>query len=523
MATKAEPVRIGPWPGGINTLSDQSAVADEEAVDITNFDIDLDGSLKSRPAITSSAAAGGRYGNRILGVFTLLSGTAYVIFTSTDNAGANPSTNYYNINTGAFGTVVSTFAATSMVQYNNKAWIVAPPGSAANGGSWDGTTFATVTTMPKGCTCCVYKERMFVGTGDQNTTNPSIVYWGQPGDPSADWTAVNIGGSFNVNNGDGQGIRKIYSYAGSIVIFKTRSTYVFAYESDPFKGQTQVVQSTIGVDGLDCMTENESILYTLSNGDLYAINNWVWEQLNVRTPFTFYDTHVGNWTRHCCLSSVGNRVICRYYDSHYIFNTKTRTLTKWLSTNTPDQFFKSPLQDTTTGIDTYIAGNYMKYTIGANANKLYLMKDAITATDTETFTCSLRTKVYSFNVPYSFKRMMWWGIDLLAKSNIAVTAIPVAYGLPVKWSQLAPRTWAQVAPGTWGAPLDISIAVSDSSDIKNTSNIRMFVKYIKSLRFRQLQFTVTSDVDGSTATGPLQLYSVTAYVINKQLVPAKIN
>jgi hypothetical protein len=118
---------------------------------------------------------------------------------------------------------------------------------------------------------------------------------------------------------------------------------------------------------------------------------------------------------------------------------------------------------------------------------------------------------------------MWWGIDLLSKSKVDVTVIPVTYGLPVRWNQLPPRTWAQMSPGTWGAPLSISISVNDSVTLNNPTGVRMFVKYLKSLRFRQIQFVVTSTLDGTTLTGPLQIYSITGFIVNKQLVPAKIN
>jgi hypothetical protein len=523
MATRAQPVKIGPWPGGINLQSDPTAVADEEAVDITNFDIDIDGSLKSRPSIIASAVAGGRYSNRILGVFSLLNGTHYVIFSGTDGAGA-VLTSYYNINTATFGTITNTIAASSMVQFNNKIWLVAPPGQANPGGSWDGTTFTTVPTMAKGITCCMYKNLMFVGTGDLDITSPSVVYWCSATvsgpDPGAAWDTSK---NFIVNNGDGQSIRKIYSFQGSIVIFKSRSTYIYAYESDPFKGQQQQLSSSVGIDGLDGMTENQSVMYVMSGGDAYAINNWTWEQLNIRVPFAFSDSYINNWARPSCVSSVGARVIFRYYDSHYVFNTTTRTWTKWLTALTPDMFIKSPLVNTATGIDQYFAGNYLKLSAGANANRMFAMKDAITGTEVESYTASLRTKVYAFNVPYTFKHMTWWGIDLLSKSKIDVTVIPVTYGLPVRWNQLPPRTWGAMSPATWGQPLDVSITVSDSVDIKNTSGVRMFVKYLKSLRFRQVQFTITSVLDGTTATGPLQLYSVTSYIVNKQLVPQKIN
>jgi hypothetical protein len=522
MATRAQPVQIGPWVGGMNTQSDPTAVADEEAVDITNFDIDIDGSLKSRPAIIPAASTGTRFGNRVLGIYSTLAGVHYLIFSSTDAAGLNPSTNFYNINTGAYGTIVSTFGAMAMVQLQNKAWLVSSPTASVTGGSFDGTTYTNSPTMAKGATACVYKNRIFIGTGELDTVNPGVLYWSSISDPNI-WNAFNDSGNTNVNSGDGQSIRKIYSYQGSIIIFKARSTYIFAYESDPFKGQQQPISLSIGIDGLDCLAEHQSILYVLSSGDAYAISNWNWEQVNVRVPFVLSDAYLtANWTRHCCVSSVGNRIIFRYYDSHYVFNTTTRTWTLWRSSLTPDQFFKSPIVDTTTGIDQYVAGNYLKWTQAGSSSRLFLMKDAITTSEVESYTSSLRTKVYSY-IPFSFKRLMWWGIDLLSKSKVDVTVIPVTYGLPVRWNQLPPRTWAQMSPGTWGAPLSISISVNDSVTLNNPTGVRMFVKYLKSLRFRQIQFVVTSTLDGTTLTGPLQIYSITGFIVNKQLVPAKIN
>src|SRR5688572_1571561 len=49
MASSRSELQLGPFHGGINNYSDMSAIADQELVDCVNFDIDLDGSLKTRP------------------------------------------------------------------------------------------------------------------------------------------------------------------------------------------------------------------------------------------------------------------------------------------------------------------------------------------------------------------------------------------------------------------------------------------------------------------------------------------
>lgn len=520
MATKAQPVRIGPFTGGLNTYSDPSAVADEDAVELINFDVDLDGSLISRPPIKGIAAGiGGRYENRLLGTYVTSAGVVYIIFACKTSSDA-PITSWYKVSDGTVGNVVSTFAATAMVQYQNKAWLVAPPGSAVSGGSWDGTTYTTVAAIPKGETATVYKERIFVGTGARDTTNPSRVFFSAPANPSS-WTGTDF---IDVNNGDGQPIIAIYSYSGSVVIFKSRSTYVYAYESSPTKGQVQSVSASVGLENADCVAERENVLYVLFDSDLYSVSNWNWEMLNIKVPFEYRNNNVGLTWINFCVSNMNHRIIVRYYDNQYVYNVKTRTWALWQSLYTMHNIIESPVVDTVTGIQTFFTGNYgIKAAVMTTANTLYITKDTYTATDSETFTCSVKSKVYSMNVPYSYKRLMWWGVDLLTKSKVDAVVTPVVYGRAVRISDIKTQPISNFLTRPIGGLLDVDISVSDTADIKNPTGVRMFVKYLKSLRFRQVQFKLSSVLDGTTKTGPLQIYSVTAFVINKESINKKIN
>jgi hypothetical protein len=519
-ANTPQPVKIGPFTGGLNTYSDPAAVADTDAVDMINFEVDLDGSLRSRPPFTVINSGQTKYNNRLLGIYTTTAGISYLIFSNVDGTGTG-NTSYYRLDNGTTGLVTNTIAASAMVQYLNKAWLIAPPGSANPGGNWDGTTFTAVAAIQKGVSATVYKERIFVATGALDTTNPSRVFFSGAANPTS-WTGTDF---FDINNGDGQAILKIYAFSGAIVVFKTRVTFTFAYDTSPTKGQIQSVSNSVGLDDTDCVAESEGILYLLSNSRAYSISNWTWNQINVKVPFAYVNAHTNNTRSNFSVSAFGNRIVFRYYDTMYVYGTKTKAWSRWLSTLCPDYLVKSPIIDVATGIETYYGGNYLVRAVGAAADSLFKIKDTYTAVDSETFTCSVRTKVYSMEVPYSFKRLMWWGMDILAKAHIDVSVIPVTYSIPVTWAQMAPRTWGQVmaAGGTWGRPLDVSINVSDSVDIMNNSGIRTFIRYIKSLRFRQVQFTVSSTIDGSTATGPLNIYSMVAYVVNKQLVSKKIN
>lgn len=535
MASKALPLSIGPFIGGLNTYSDPSAIGDTEVAYINNFDVDLDGSLVSRPPITRMSSST-FYDVHILGTYTSIAGVSYIIYSATDGT-----TNYlraFNIVTNAHSTIssgtIATFNITCMVVYQGKAWFIQSPIASGNGGSWDGTTFTAVAAIAHGVSACVYKERIFVASGI-GSTNTSQVVFSNAALPTT-WTGTDI---FLVSNGDGQPITKIYSIGGSIACFKTDSTYVFAYESSPTKGQVQSVSATIGIDNTDCLIESEGVMYLMYASNIYSIQNWNWEQLNIKVPFAFVNANGSNTRNTASVSVIGQRLICRYYDSIYVFGMKTRAWTRWTynSTLAPDFWIKSPIKDAGTSIRTYYAGNYLN-TNTINSPYIHRLKDTYTAVDIEAgmvceirtkiydqVTFSTRTKAYTIAIPYTFKRLCWWGVDLLANSTVNAQVIPVTFGIPVTWAQIAALnlTWAQRGTFTWANPLDTVISVSDTANVVNLSGVRMFVKYMKSLRFRQIQFILFSTIDGSTVTGPFRIFSIKAFIINKEKLTKQIS
>src|SRR6185503_10440488 len=84
-----QPVKIGPFVGGMNTYSGPSAIADNEAVEIKNMEIDLDGSLTSRPAITrtNNAPVAGRM-SIVIRTFRSMTDVFYIIYSFTVSAWA---------------------------------------------------------------------------------------------------------------------------------------------------------------------------------------------------------------------------------------------------------------------------------------------------------------------------------------------------------------------------------------------------------------------------------------------------
>jgi hypothetical protein len=663
-----QPVRIGPFVGGMNTYNDSTSIADNEAASLVNFDIDLDGSLLQRPPLVVGNITAAEKGH-IIGIYRSVTGIVYMIFAYDSSVRA------LNTSTGAWTTIASV-VATACIQYNDKLYIVQKPSGVTQGGQkWDPVSGASaVAAMPRGYSACVYKERMFIAASkNADETSINRVKFSNPANPEV-WTSTD---TFDVSAGDGQDIMRILVFDSSIVIFKTDSTYIYAYESQPTKGQVQMVSNTVGVNNAYSVIEYENNLFVMHETKIYRVSNWQWEHANIKIPFEYRNSFSLSPENSSSVSVVGNRLICRYYDNYYILGLKTGAWSTWEfrsrenlvvnpsfevntsnwlvvggqatitrdnskfktgiasgrldtvinSTNpyvttgttdipaapgdiwtasdyvtgvgassvqilatdgsntiqtfsgdqvildgtwkrvfvtsgplpagttnirirvrqhdvsaarslwvdsilgepvnqvypyiddtiayTPSEFVGDPNIDSVTGITTYYAASYAAVNLYRYEFRDYYSDDS------EVIFCSLVSKTYDYGVPYGFKRLYWWGADILSKSKVSFRVSPVAYSIPVTWGQLASKTFAEYL--TWGRPLDVSIDVSDTASGANPSYYRTFLKLLKGLRFRQVQFILESTSDGTTDTGPLRVFSLTSFVDNKEIVSKKVS
>lgn len=510
-----QPVKIGPFVGGMNTYSGPSAISDDEAVEILNLDVDLDGSLVSRPCLDTITTSPDTDISRAIGVYTSKTGVSYIIY-----AFANNGVYALNTNTLAWTIIDASAEYTCCVQYNDKLWLVKKPSGAATGGSsWEPVGgLAAVAAMPRGVAACIYKERMFIATSvNSDDTSMNRLKFSNSANPNT-WGGTD---TLDVKAGDGQDITALIVFDNSIVVFKTDCTYIFAYESQPTKGQVQIVSGSIGCNNGNSVIEYENSLFVMHEARVFRISNWVWEQANIKVPFEYRNTSNSTGIYTTSLSVLGNRVVCRYFDTYYILGTKTGAWVVWNWGATgnlfPSEFIRDPSMDPTTGVEIYYAGNHVNGT-----TKIFrFLNGVLNLVSDETFDVRLVTKAYDFGVSYGFKRLYWWGADLLSKSAVNFRVSPIAYNIPVTWGMLATKTWADYQ--TWGRPLDISIDVTDSAASANPAYYRTFIKLLKGLRFRQVQFTLESTSDGTTSTGPLRIFSLTSFVDNKELVTKKVS
>ena len=259
-------------------------------------------------------------------------------------------------------------------------------------------------------------------------------------------------------------------------------------------------------------------------------------------------------TRESSLSVISDRLLVHHTDNLYVFNLRNATWTKWeipSSTFNFNYFLRVP-QRVSGDDEKYYAGSRLS----ANRSILEWRPDYPNGVY-ETMNCYVVTKVYDFNVPYTFKRMFWWGIDMLNKSNLNYTVTPVQYKKNATHEELHRFMHNELNRGTHLQPLDAAVvyqpvtshdamhaythdqlhlgthlsplgiefqdAITETIKIDNVAENRMFIKLLKGLRFRQIYFTVGGTNDGSLSHAPFRIYTLTAFIDDKQLVAKKVS
>jgi hypothetical protein len=322
-------LRLGPFIGGLNTGSDPTAIADAELVTCTNMELDVDGSLVSRPPLTEIDGHS-TFTERIVclceGVFA---GTHYLI-------GSNTNGVFYYLN-GVWTLITNTFRASCAVQYADKIYLVPFPGSVNPGGKWDPIGgFTAVAAIPKGQACTVHKERLFIVPGKVSTTNTSRLSFTDPANFDV-WPPANF---IDIGQGDGSSLIDVTVYQDNLLLFKDQSTHILAFDIRPTDAVVKRISSTIGVEDQFCVLNYENQVYTFHNGWVYEIVNYDFQRLNTKVPFIQDPSSPSPFaSEKMAVSLVGDRLIVRYYAKTYVYGLRTRTWAEWDSSRDRLQYF----------------------------------------------------------------------------------------------------------------------------------------------------------------------------------------
>lgn len=510
MASTSEPIQIGPFVGGLNTYSDPTAVEDNQVVQCINFEPDLDGSLVSRPPVMATLATLplGATGNvRLLGTFYGPAGTPYVI------ASDGLSSTYYYTGT-SWSLITNTLAAQAMVQFNDKAWMLAPAGSANPGGSWSpGGTFTAEPNMPKGDSIVALKNRLWVAVGREADSNGTRMYFSKVLGQTPFWQVAPD--FIDVGSGDGQNIVSLLVYFNNLVIFRTRSIYTFQYTSDPSSGVISQIVPGVGLNDARSATVSDDRVYFMYQDRAYEFYNNRARQINIQVPFKSRN-RVGIYSPYS-VSMFNNRVMFQYWDATFVYHLKTQTWTTWESIEHSafGQFYE--LERTSDARRAIVFGARAVPTGGTRAAPTLVVEDTVGSAH-EHMICTLQTKNYDYEASSVYKRLFWWGANAVFRGEVRAIATPITYNYSITWGQLLSTTWSKLLDYTWGQPLSGTLEIQTDQQTAGSGSMRKFVKFLKGARFRQINFKVVFDTDGSIGTAPVRLFSLMTYVRAKEKV-----
>jgi hypothetical protein len=518
---RADALRLGPFVGGLNSGSDPTAVADSELVDMINFELDIDGSLVQRPPIVSAPNSGGTTNMTIIGS-AIISNVSYLVGCDGTGVWVFDGTTWTLAKSGLESRVA--------LQYRNKIYIVATPGSSTGGGYYDPVAplFTADASMPRGESAVFSKSRLFIVPGLTSTTNTSRLTFTDPIiSDTLSWPGANI---IDVSPGDGQNLIDVVVYNDNLLLFKQDSTYVLAYDLQPSDAILRNINTTIGATTRYCVKPYENSIFVYHEGKVYEIVNYDFAQINIKVPF-FYDGTVpsGTTREHLVfLSLIGDRLLVRYYNRIYVYGLKTKTWGRWVSDDENLHNF-GPLMAYPSNPTQQVNTRYYGGSVLNERKQIQYIPDGWDSTTKENngtsdivITSTLITKNYDLADSHHFKKMMWWGADILTNQDVIGRAEPIVTNFAVTWLQLSTKKWGELVNNFWSAPLVSPVIIETDVDILSNAT-RKFVKFKKTLRFRQINYSVVLQGDGSTATGPCRVFTLTAIIGSKETVSKQVS
>lgn len=510
-----EAIQIGPFTGGLNTFSDPTAIADNELTVCENFELDLDGSLKSRPPFVYrdiDMPLGASGNANILGYFYGPGNVPYLI-------GSDGLSKTYYFSGTAWVLITNTFSATSMAQFDNKAWLLAPYGSTNPGGSWDPAGgFVAEAQMPRGDTIVAHKQRLWVAGGRDALLNATTMYYSNQLGESPFWpTFSSTLNTIKVGSGDGQAIVRIAVYYNSLVIFRTNSIYSYQFLNDPGSGTISLLVPNIGLSDKKSFVAWENYIYFMYDERGYEFVNNRAQQINQRVPFVSGSRTGIDESQARSVSLFNNRIIFSYFNYLYVFGLRTRTWSVWQSTvhGAIGEIFSAVTDNDFE--EAILFSSKIVPAGGSRVAKTLHMSD-IFGTDEEPFVCVAQTKNFNYQSSSSYKRLFWWGADAIFRGRVTAMVTPITFNTSVTWAQMFAYTWTSVGANDWTQAAYPGADVQTVRDTTGGAALRKFVKFLKALRFRQVNFRLEFDTDGSNDTAPVRLFSLMTYVRAHQRV-----
>jgi hypothetical protein len=502
-------VALGPWAGGLhNAAGTGEGIEDDELFELVNLEVDSDKSLANRPAIAELAVTGVTgiaSGVRLIGTYLPDDGRKFIV------AAVGSVVWLVNADTGVAATSQGVLSS-CCVQYKNKLWII--PQTAGQGGFFDAPTSTTLSwtaagAIPRGDAAVIYKERLFVTGGATGITNNSRLNYSDVGDFATFPGASNV----DVVPGNGQRLVFLIVTSQDIYLFKEHSTYKYGYASDPARADITLISTTVGVPAVNCaVVYNNNTMYVLHDNSVYELYNGAYTKIstNIAMEQTLDADLFGADTY--ALTLYRNRLFVRFYSRLYVFNLE---LQRWSSWETLRKFSKLVvLQRADTGLDTAYAATASS----ALPGKIFFFRDdRITGVGTvEDFECRIVTKLFDFSVPTHFKRLFYGGLQIATSGTTLIRSMVPNAAKGDTWVDAFLRTWNPVGK-TWGG--SGSVIHDDQILPAQGAYARKVVKCLKKMRFRQVQFTISTGAEANTvANSSVRIYDLTVSLLQAETI-----
>jgi hypothetical protein len=368
-----KPIKIGPFVGGLNNISQSGEADDDEVVQLYNFEVENDNSLTTRPPMqvhgTSTLPVNVTIGWDILGIYRVSDTEWYLITSAPTNLNNSDTTirAYLNglVGTGETMIVIKNVIGlinrpTGMVQFKDRLYFLNGNLSTDQCFSWKKGEAAGGTNIPdmkKGTVLISWKARLWV-SGTQNYTTGDRVYFsnvGAGGPEPTVWPATNF---FDVAPGEGGFITALVPSYNNLLVFKTDGTWRFSYPSQPADGQVDKINGAVGAANKNAVLEYENYIYVYDQGALYELINSNYTQINRFVEFREDPYSVDAVAPGVDISIMNRKLMVRYYNSLYVFNIETKTWSNWFSyIGTPGKFQELPVDSQSSASSVYIAAS----------------------------------------------------------------------------------------------------------------------------------------------------------------------
>ena len=438
-----QPVKIGPFTGGLNNVSLAGESKDTEVVELVNFELALDTALVSRPPLEIVTGTSVTQPNQwdVLGVYRVTASSWFAIVLAPTGATTFEVRAYSLGNFSLAPVVIKTITGVnnrivSFVQYNDWCYFNVNEGASDTGFRWKTGTLENIATMPRGNVMISWEDRLWITASGIATTGNYV--WFSTVDatgpkPNTWNTAVDF---FNVDPGSGGLNTAMLALTNSLLIFKEDATYRFSFPVAPKNGDLSNMSRMIGAASKNSVIGFESYAFVYDQGRVYELINTKFTQINLNVDFRNGIGLNAN-ANGVDLSIVNRRLVIRYFNTLFVYGVDTRTWSQWSSVNgTPGKFYELPTDSSSASPSNYLAASR---NIG-QVKLLRMVDEYSNRTAVETIECWIKTKAYDYQANSVFKRLFLWGLDVMTTRPVEMQAIPLGKKRTVTWDELESYT-----------------------------------------------------------------------------------